>query len=114
MILEDVSRRFNVNPKRIYTGGFSGGARVAAYATLFKRKIAGVVGCDSGLPQIQTQPNTGFAYIGMVGDKDFNYLEIKNLGRSLEGAKMTCFIRVYDGKHDWPPPEIMNDVFVFF
>ena len=114
MMMDDVGKKFNIDPERIYTGGFSGGARVAAYAALFKRKITGVVGCAAGFPQIQSQPHTGFAYIGMVGDKDFNYLEMKNLDRSLQGANMTPFIRVYNGKHDWPPPEIMNDAFVFF
>ncbi|NOX86715.1 MAG: hypothetical protein GXO86_12255, partial [Chlorobi bacterium] len=114
MMTDDVLNRFRVDPERIYTGGFSGGARVAAYVALFKRKIAGTVGCAAGFPQINTQPNTGFAYIALVGDKDFNYLELKNLDRSLEGSGIRHFLRVYDGKHDWPPEQVMEDAFLFF
>lgn len=114
MMMDDVFNRFNINRKRVYTGGFSGGARVAAYAALFKRKVAGTVGCAAGFPQITTQPNTGFAYIALVGNKDFNYLELKNLDRSLQGSGIRHFLRVYDGKHDWPPEQIMEEAFLFF
>ncbi len=114
MMMDDVLKRFNINRKRIYTGGFSGGARVAVYVALFKRKIAGTVGCAAGFPQMISQPHTGFAYIALVGDKDFNYLELKNLDRSLEGSGIKHFLRVYDGKHDWPPEKVMDNAFVFF
>ncbi len=114
MMMVDVLNRFSIDPERIYTGGFSGGARVAAYVALFKRKVAGTVGCAAGFPQMIRQPNTGFAYIALVGDKDFNYLELKNLDRSLEGSGIRHFLRVFDGKHDWPPEEIMEEAFLFF
>ena len=114
LMMDDVSSRFNIEPERIYTGGFSGGARVAAYVPLFYKKIAGTVGCAAGFPQITGQPNTGFAYIALVGDKDFNYLELKNLDRSLEGSGIRHFLRIYDGKHDWAPEEVMEDAFLFF
>ena len=114
MMMDDVSSRFSIDPERIYTGGFSGGARVAAYVPLFYKKIAGTVGCAAGFPQITAQPNTGFDYISLVGDKDFNYLELKNLDRSLEGSGIRHFLRVYDGKHDWAPQQVMEDAFLFF
>jgi len=114
MMMDDVTDRFNVDPDRIYTGGFSGGARVAAYVALFKMKIAGTVGCAAGFPQMTSQPNTGFAYIALVGDKDFNYLELKNLDLSLESSGIRHFLRVYDGKHDWPPERVMEEAFLFF
>ncbi len=114
IFIDDVNEHFSVNSNRNYTGGFSGGARVAAYTALFKRKITGVVGCAAGFPQITTNPNTSFAYFGIVGNTDFNYLEMKNLDRSLENANINHFLSIYNGKHDWPPPQIMNDAFVFF
>jgi poly(3-hydroxybutyrate) depolymerase len=36
----DVSRRFNIDPKRVYLAGMSGGARVATVIALGKNNIA--------------------------------------------------------------------------
>ena len=114
MMINEVMERFHPDTARIYTGGFSGGARVAAYTALFMRSVAGVAGCAAGFPQITKKPHTGFIYMGFVGDEDFNYLEMKYLDRSLEGTPIKHLLVVYDGEHDWPPPEVMKNAFLFF
>ncbi|MCK7518250.1 MAG: hypothetical protein MZV64_11280 [Ignavibacteriales bacterium] len=44
----DVSTRFPIDERRVYTTGFSGGARVASFfPRVIGRPIAGVVGCGS-------------------------------------------------------------------
>jgi predicted esterase len=112
-MMDDVQKRFQINTERIYTAGFSGGARVAAGVALFKRKITGVIGCGAGFPQVNTQPQTDFIYCGIVGNEDFNYLEMAELGHTLEGSGVYFHPIVFSGKHDWPPSEVMEEAFQF-
>lgn len=96
------------------TAGFSGGARVAADVALFQNKgVSAVIGCAAGFPQMRAAYNTNFSYLGMVGDKDFNYLEMLNLNQALDQTSIPHYLLVYDGKHDWPPVEVMREGFAF-
>ncbi len=114
MMIDDVSNRVRADPGQMYTGGFSGGARVAAYAALYRGGIAGVAGCAAGFPPLHGKPGSGFVYIGFTGDEDFNYLEMKQLDRALERAGFRHFLVVYGGEHDWPPAPVMKNAFLFF
>lgn len=62
---------------------------------------------------MQSQPNTDFAYIGIVGNKDFNYLEMKDVDNMLDKWDTYNYLLIYDGKHDWPPVNVMNQGFMF-
>jgi tetratricopeptide (TPR) repeat protein len=70
--------------------------------------IAGVIGCGAGFHDdaapIRKAP--GFAYFGTVGNRDFNYYEMRALDEKLAGAKADYRIEVFDGAHDWPPPPV--------
>lgn len=112
-MMDDVQNRFHINTERIYTAGFSGGSRVAAGVALFKRKIAGVIGCGAGFPQVKSQPQTDFIYCGIVGNEDFNYLEMAELKHTLDGSGIKYHPIVFNGEHDWPPSEIMEEAFQF-
>jgi dienelactone hydrolase len=114
MMLNDVSKRFRIDKNRMATAGFSGGARVAADVALFQNKgVSAVIGCAAGFPQMRAAYNSNFSYLGMVGDKDFNYLEMKNLNRALDQTSIEHYLLVYDGKHDWPPANVMREGFEF-
>ena len=114
MMMNDVSKRFRIDTSRMATSGFSGGARVAADAALFQNKgVSAVIGCAAGFPQMRATYNSNFSYLGMVGDKDFNYLEMKNLDRALNQTSIPHYLLVYDGKHDWPTATVMRDGFEF-
>jgi hypothetical protein len=103
-----------VNPDRMTASGFSGGARVAAGIALFRKgHVETVIGCAAGFPQVSVGYNADFSYLGIVGDKDFNYLELKELDKTLNNTPIKHFILVYDGKHDWPPEEVMREGFEF-
>lgn len=52
-LLTDVVKRMNINSKRIYTCGFSGGSRVASYVAIYRGGINTVIGCGAGLPAIE-------------------------------------------------------------
>ncbi len=111
--MQDVEQRFSVDPDRIYTGGFSGGARIAAGIGLSNKDIAGVIGCAAGFPQLDHVTNNRLAYVGIIGNKDFNYLEMKELNRQLEAAHWNHCLLVFDGHHQWPPWQTMKDAFYF-
>ena len=101
----DAKRRFLLDDKRVYTSGWSGGARVATnIAQLIAGSVAGVIGCGAGFPE--DKPPTRdikFAYFGLIGNTDFNYFELYGLGQSLEKLNLPYRIEVFAGPHQWPP-----------
>ena len=50
-MLQDIEERFNVDQKRIYAAGFSGGSRFAMAFAVTEKSISGVIGCGAGLPR---------------------------------------------------------------
>ena len=103
----DTHGRLAIDPRRIYLGGFSGGARVAAaLAAQAPRAIAGVVACGAGFPE--EIPKRGFPvpYFGTCGERDFNYYEMRALDHALTKEKVRHRIAFFDGGHDWPPPDL--------
>jgi len=90
--------------------GFSGGARVAAQ-TAINEALSGVIGCGAGFP---SEPMRGYAFpfVGIVGNEDFNYLEMKRLHGKLESLGMRHQLVVFDGGHEWPTPERMEIAFL--
>lgn len=112
-LINDVFRRFAIDQQRVYTMGFSGGARVACLVAIDLAKIQGVIGCAAGFPQLDKPIETPFCYIGFSGDEDFNRVEMIRLDESLNSSVMPFYIRFYKGKHDWPPLVIMNEGFLW-
>ena len=102
-----------IDEKRVYTLGFSGGARVAASVAMTEKNISGVVGCGAGLPFGEESPATKFDYFGMVGNQDFNMTELIRLDISLKKAGFNNDLFVYDGKHAWPSEEVMKEAFFY-
>jgi len=111
--MQDVEQRFSVDPGRVYTGGFSGGARVAAGIGLSNQDIAGVIGCAAGFPKLNHIANTQLAYVGIVGNTDFNFMEMKQLNSELETAHWRHSLLIFDGHHQWPPVKTMKKAFSF-
>jgi len=105
----DVEKQFHVDKKKIFTAGFSGGARIATLVALYNSNVTGVIGCSAGFPQIQNPVNKSFTWVGVVGNKDFNYLELKNLKRQLKANHWKSHLLIFNGKHEWPPVEVMDE-----
>src|SRR5262245_35154632 len=109
----DTPSRFAVDDRRIYTTGFSGGARVATWSALSCGTcIAGVIACGAGFPQ-GVQPgdaklpqSVAFVYFGTVGTDDFNFPEMKTHDDLLAKAHVTHEIVHWDGPHDWAPEAV--------
>ncbi|RYU84356.1 TPR end-of-group domain-containing protein [Hymenobacter persicinus] len=106
---QDVQACFAVDGRRIYTGGFSGGSRVAATVALLSDNVVGVLGCGAGLPtlpNVPTKPPT-WVYAGFAGLEDFNYAEMQELqGRWNQQQVVNTFF-AFDGSHAWPPAPTM-------
>lgn len=109
--MSDVEKQFHIDNTKIYTAGFSGGARVATLIALFNSNVAGVIGSAAGFPQVQNPVNKSFTWVGIVGNKDFNFLELKNLNLQLHANGWKSHLLVFDGNHEWPPKEVMDEAF---
>jgi hypothetical protein len=105
-MLRDVTERFTIDTRRIYTAGFSGGSRFAIAYTVKEKRISGVIGCGAGLfndrnylPQI----NSNFIYYGLVGTRDMNYLEMCDLPEFFGSkTRVISYFRTFSGGHQWP------------
>lgn len=112
-MLTDLTSRFTIEKKAIYLGGFSGGSRVAGAVAITEGGVAGVVGCGAGLPNINQKPVRPFSYLAVVGNQDFNFSEIQQLDKALETAGYQHHMLVFDGIHQWPPKELIPDIFTW-
>jgi predicted esterase len=103
----DVKERYAIDPRRVYTAGLSGGARVASSIALAcKNCIAGVVANGAGLPNGATTPGPEVAdWFLVAGTTDFNYPELLHLKEALDARNAASRFVVYDGEHNWMPKD---------
>ena len=110
---DDTHARFRIDERRVYTTGFSGGARVAAWAAyLCEGCVAGVIGQGAGFhEQITPTASTPassirFIFYGTIGTDDFNFGELRNLDEVLTLIKIPHRVMTFEGGHMWAPKEI--------
>ena len=114
-MVDDTQQRFSVDTKRIYFAGFSGGARVSSQLAMLCKCAAGVLLSGAGFP-VRSRPTSDvkFAVFSAVGNADFNYSEVIPLQEQLEKVALPSWLRVFDGPHEWPPPEVMDEALAWF
>lgn len=102
ILLEEITKKYPVDMQRIYTGGMSGGARMATTVAVVTDKIAGVIAIGASF-NFLNKPNAknSFAFIGIAGDKDMNYLELVKATAEVRGLGIKSHLIAYDGKHRW-------------
>ncbi len=107
-------KRITYDLNRIYTAGFSGGAKVASYIALNNSNISGVIANGAGLPETQQQlPAGNFTFVGIAGTGDMNMTELVSLDEQLNQTSIRHQLLFFDGKHEWCPVETMHDAFVW-
>lgn len=112
-MMNDVFQNFFIDSNRVYAGGFSGGARVAATLAM-SNNITGLICCGAGIQADMTFVNPQINYIGIAGKADFNYVELSFTDEQLAAAnKLKHQLVVFDGKHEWPPLSIMEQAFLW-
>jgi hypothetical protein len=109
-MMKDVEQKFRIDPARRYTAGFSGGARVATSLAVLYGTFEGVIGCGAGFspnypPNFDLHP----CYIGIVGNRDFNYQEMMRLDEWLSKFDIDHYIYEFAGGHEWPPMEVLTN-----
>jgi len=110
----DLTGRFPVDLKRIYTAGMSGGARVAMMVALHPELIAGrihpgvagVFASSAGFPPGEFRESVAFPIFATAGTDDFNYLEVLNLDRTLRSPHRVV---VFEGGHTWLSSETATE-----
>ena len=108
-LIEDTRNRLSIDEKRIYTTGFSGGARVATrVASSCNGCIAGVIACGAGFPSdITATSATSFVFYGTVGNEDFNYPEMKRLEGKLVSLRIPNHLATFKGEHNWASSQLL-------
>jgi predicted esterase len=105
---EDTHQRLRLDDSRVYLAGLSGTARAALdVATSAQGKIRGVVAAAAGFPS--GRPPTRdirFLIFATVGEEDFNYYEVTDLGGKLQALDLSYRIEVFPGSHGWMPEEV--------
>ncbi len=103
-LLKDVKTRFKLNEKRMFIGGFSGGAKLAILFANNMPDFIGVMACGGSLAaSSDNEPRYYFA--GIVGNKDFNYLEMRQSFNMFDQYGFDYTASVFNGNHEWPPVE---------
>ena len=109
-LLDEVISKYPVDSKQIYLSGFSGGAKVAMMYGLQLPQIAGVVACGGSINP-QGFNRKGFCFTGIVGNKDFNYLDMMQTLSGFNQTKQPYSLIVFDGAHEWPPVDFFEGAF---
>lgn len=105
---DDTQSRFNIDPKRMYSTGFSGGARVALHFAAVTR-LAGVIPCGAAFAPPNFPKTVPFAVYGIAGTDDFNMPEFREADRRLDAIGTPHRIRQFDGGHDWPAAALCTE-----
>jgi len=102
-MIRHVTTKLPINKKRMYTTGFSGGARMAFATAGTNKEIAGVIACGAG----GHLARAGQVAYGLDGTNCFNRTDMAN---SFKGFKSRdCVLRFFPGQHDWAGEELCDD-----
>src|SRR4051794_3077960 len=107
-LFDDTQKRLKINSNRIYTCGFSGGAKVASYVALNHSGIKGVIVGGAGLPDGTSAGNFNFTFTEVVGEGDMNMTDLVELNNELNRTPTKHRIIFFDGKHEWSAESTMN------
>lgn len=110
-LFNDAQGRLTYDHKRIYTCGFSGGAKVAGYVALHHSEIKGVIANGAGLPDETPAGNFNFSFTAIAGKGDMNMTDLVALNSELDKTQTRHRIILFDGKHEWAPASTMNIAF---
>jgi len=108
---DDTRGRLKINSSRIYTCGFSGGAKVAGYVALQHPGIRGVIANGAGLPDGTRAGDFTFSFTAIAGEGDMNLTELVGITGELDKSRTRHRIILFDGKHEWAPVASMGMAF---
>jgi predicted esterase len=105
---DDLHARFSVDPKRVVTAGFSGGARMALRLALDRPgEVMGVISFGAFHAWGRDIPFGLRLHAFLAcGEEDFNYLEMRQAQRGLVARGQRVWWEVHAGGHRWPPGSV--------
>ncbi|MCG3165259.1 MAG: hypothetical protein POELPBGB_01021 [Bacteroidia bacterium] len=106
-------QKLKINQQKIFTCGFSGGARIASNLAVQNNNIAAVISCSAGLPAQASQLRNNLIFVGIAGKEDMNLSEIYEAGEALKNSELKHLINYFDGPHEWPPLKTMSEAIQF-
>jgi len=113
-LFKSVLPTYTIDEKRIYTAGFSGGSRLAATIAVLSNAIQGVIACGAGFsrnPLYFPTSRNSFSYVGIVGNRDMNYLEMHKTKEWLTTFGLPYEMLFFPGEHQWPPSQVLVKAF---
>ena len=110
-LFDDSQKRLRINSNRIYTCGFSGGAKVASYLGLNNNEVKGVIANGAGLPEITLAGNFHFSITAIAGEGDMNMTDLVSINTDLDKTQTRHRIIFFAGKHEWAPENAMDIAF---
>lgn len=107
----DTHQKLSIDERRVYTTGFSGGARVASAVGLsYRGAVAGVIAASGGPPPtFNVSAAKDLDFFGTAGTEDFNFPEMQQLKRRLDEVGVRNRLVVFAGGHEWPPADICGE-----
>jgi len=114
-VWRDVDGRFSIDPERVYTAGFSGGARMATEVALKTGAVAGVFAIGGSFrARDAIDGPIPFVVVGASGTRDMNHREMQQVHARLLERELPTRHLVFDGPHQWPPPEVFAKAVEWF
>jgi pimeloyl-ACP methyl ester carboxylesterase len=107
----DTKTRLMINETRIYTCGFSGGAKAAGLIALQHPGIKGLIAGGAGLPDGAPAGDFNFSFTAIAGEGDMNLTDLVAIDGDLARTRTRHRIIIFDGKHEWAPESVMNLAF---
>jgi dienelactone hydrolase len=108
----DARQRFAIDDSRVYSAGFSGGARVAL-AWAHGSNLAGAVACGAAFGGREIPPVHFRTYLA-AGVDDFNYDELRALSVALAKRGTPHRFVEFEGGHEWLPANLAAEALAFF
>lgn len=110
-ISNDTRNRLPIDSQRIYTCGFSGGAKAAIYLAMRQSIISGVIACGAILPDMLQQNNLPYSFTAITGEGDMNRSDIIAANNDLDKTGADHRLLFFNGIHEWPPLPVMDKAF---
>jgi len=110
-VLRDTEARYNLDPRRQFATGFSGGGRASfMMAFRYPRRVRGVLGMGAGLSLWNELPSSDLTACIMIGTKDSNYdYDVPRAIETLQKAGVNLLVRTYDGGHQHPDAALVRE-----
>jgi predicted esterase len=109
----EVHTRLPIEPDRIYTAGFSGGAAVAYVLSRSTREVAGIIACGGRFLPDVLEGNV-VPVFSIAGDTDFNYHEAHLVNEFLTKQGNLHRLVIFEGPHSWMPQSLASEAVAWF